>query len=362
MNEKTKIPADKEIVGEACAWLAQIESGSLSGADMAALREWISRSPAHAREIRAVAELSGSLSVLSELTTPLAAASGAASSLRKSKPLRAFAAPALAALAIFAVAAVMFIAWRQPGGSAPEIYRTAIGEYRSLDLTDGTVVKLNTNTQIEVDYSKDERRVRLVNGEALVDVAKNPDRPFIVYSDAAVAEAVGTSFALRLRDQITELSVVEGAVAFFRLPETIDAATDQARQNAAKNAELLQKQARVILRAGQSLTSDDIPAKGDVLDGAEIPVITQRDIQRRLSWTEGLLDFSQTPLREVVTEVTRHNDVSIEIADPALEDVKLGGIFRTGDVEPLLEALEGLGIDVERRSDGVILLHTAKTD
>lgn len=356
MKKETEITPDKEIIGEASAWVAQIESGALSGADMAALREWMSRSPAHRREIRAIAELSGALSALTELADPVAAASGARSEARKSLSRPAFAAPALAACAIIVAAAVFaFASLRPASGDGPNIYRTAVGEYRSVDLEDGTTIELNTNTQIEVDYEKNERRVRLVNGEALFEVAKNPDRPFIVYSDAAVAEAVGTSFVLRLRDRITELSVVEGAVAFFKLPETMDAAAARVKES----ADLLKAPARVVLRAGQTLSSDAIPPEGGAPGGPGIATITERDIQRKLSWTEGLLDFSQTSLEEVVAEVTRHNDISIEIADPSLKDVKFGGIFRTGDVEPLLEALEGLGVDVERRENGEIVLHKA---
>lgn len=354
------INAGSDITAEACAWIAQLESGDLSGADLAALREWISRSPAHKQELREVAAFSGQLSIFTELAEPLAVAAGRNSVLRRPAWRRIFGAPAMAAgVTAFAVA-IAVIAFLPFNSPSPSIYRTAVGEYQALELTDGTTVQLNTDSQIEVDYRESERRVRLIYGEVLFDVTSNPSRPFVVYSNAAVAEAVGTSFVVRLRNSVTELAVVEGVVAFSRLAGTLqepslDVQTDQA-PGAAKQTDIAPP--RVLVRAGQTLSSSAIPDDHKAAD-AIIPTITQRDIQRKLSWTEGLLDFSETPLEEVIAEVTRHNNVSIEIEDPELKKLTFGGMFRTGDVDPLLEALAGLDIEVVRLENDRILLRKA---
>ena len=360
MKNRPDIETDSEIVSEACAWVAQIESGAMSASDMAALREWMERSPVHAREIRSVAALSGRLSVLTELAPALEASAGVHSKLRK-QPQRRFVTPAVAVIMLVITAGALLTLLHTPAAiDAPTIYQTAIGEYETIVLDDGTSVSLNTDSQIEVAFSESERRVRMINGEALFEVAPNPTWPFVVYSDTAVAEAVGTSFVLRLRDAITELAVVEGAVAFSSLT-VMDASADRT-PNAAVPAEperLLQDIERVVVTAGQTLTSGDIPKLVAEQGAPDLSILSDREIQRRLSWTEGFLEFSQTPLETVVAELTRHNDVTIEIADPSLKSLKFGGIFRTGDVDELLDALSGLGVAVEQQDDKTYRLLSA---
>lgn len=355
MSDSLNITPAAEITVEACAWVAQLETGRLSASDIAALREWMARSPQHAREIKGIAEHSGDLSLLTDMAEPMAAV--IESGLRR--PAWRLRAPrlAFAAVAAMAFALVVSITLINPISTDSAIYKTAIGEIQSIELPDGTTVKLNTASQIEIDFTKMQRRVRLVSGEALFDVAHNSARPFKVYAGETVSEAIGTSFVVRLRNTVTELAVVEGMVAFSNLAQSVRPADTQAVTP--EIAEPASGQ-RVIVNAGNILTSTQIGEAELANAPVELPVIETREIQRKLSWTEGLFDFSQTPLDEVVAEITRHHDVSIEIVDPDLRALRFGGMFRTGDVESLLEALEGLGLVVEHVSDDVILLHKAE--
>lgn len=355
-----QIDADSEITTEACAWVAQVESGNLTGSDIAALREWMSRSPAHKKEIHLISKLSSQLSILTELTEPMMDASAQHNNLRKrpwvsisSRPRLVTAYASLAAAAFFAT--YLFIDTLL----APvEIYRTAVGQYQTIKLSDGSEVKLNTDSQIEVDYSSKIRRVRLIHGEALFNVAKNPLRPFVVYSDQAKAEALGTSFIVRLRDALTEIAVIEGVVAFSKIAETFRVTEDTDQAAVTESGRVTAVDFRqVIVTAGQAITSSDIPKGMSSNERFEAPTLTIREFQRKLSWTEGLFDFSGTRLEEVVQEISRHNNVTIEIADPGLKDLEFGGMFRTGDVESLLEALEGMNIEVVRDGLGRIELH-----
>lgn len=365
MKSQSTIEPNGEITSEACAWVAQLDSGQLSSSDMAALREWMGRSPAHAREIRSIAELSGQLAVLTDLSDVLEKSAGVTHELRRRQrsPWRhaqAFA----AALAFVIVAGVLVSALVFNTSASQEIYKTAVGEYLTIALSDGTEVSLNTDSQIKVDFNEDERRIRLINGEVLFDVASNPNRPFVVYSDTAVAEAVGTSFVVRLKNTVTELAVVEGIVAFSMLPPSIDVRVNRDITDALRNetAQVRGLGRGVMVKAGQALTSLDLEITDEKAPVQEITVLTERDLLRKLSWTDGFLEFSQTPLEDVVEELTRHNPVTIEIADPDLRELEFGGIFRTGDVEQLLSALEGLGVVVERKGDNQYQLKTAEAD
>lgn len=361
MNTHSTIETNSEITSEACAWIAQLESGDLSASDLETLREWMSRSPSHAQEVRNIAELSGQLAVLTDLAPALEASAGVGHELRRPRRKFRMAAPAFAAaFALLIVSGALISVSLFRTDATPEIYKTAVGEYRTITLADGTDVSLNTDSQIEVDFNDDERRIRLINGEALFEVASNPKRPFVVYSDTAVAEAVGTSFVVRLREAVTELAVVEGLVAFSKLPMSIEISAKRRPDEPLPENSLAEAPIeRVIVKAGQALTTADLTTRASETVTQDIPVLTERDLQRKLSWTDGFLEFSETPLVDVVEELTRHNAVSIEIVDPDLKELKFGGIFRTGDVEQLLGALEGLGVVVEREGDNQYLLRTA---
>src|SRR5690606_1132157 len=93
------------------------------------------------------------------------------------------------------------------------VYSTAIGEHRSLALADGSTVDLNSRTRIRVRYDERERRIELVEGQALFGVAKDAARPFVVESNGTRIRAVGTQFDVYKRRSGTRVTVIEGTVA-----------------------------------------------------------------------------------------------------------------------------------------------------
>jgi transmembrane sensor len=93
-------------------------------------------------------------------------------------------------------------------------YVTVDGAQRTVVLDDGSKVRLNANTSIDVDMAADERRVTLRRGEAYFEVAIDRRRPFVVATPRCTATAFGTSFALALRVQPHRDAVIvtQGAV------------------------------------------------------------------------------------------------------------------------------------------------------
>src|SRR3954470_6159342 len=119
---------------------------------------------------------------------------------------------------IAASVGAMFVAF-PPAWRALTIrnYETRIGETRIVPLDDGSVVTLNTDSKIEVEYTEERRGITLVKGEALFDVAKNKARPFIVDAGGATVRAVGTSFSVTfLPNRPIQVLVREGEVEFKR--------------------------------------------------------------------------------------------------------------------------------------------------
>lgn len=342
-----------QIETEACAWLAQLETGDLSQEDLAGFREWVSRSPRHALAIREIAALSADLNILTELNGPLFALSKERGrqdeAARRARGWVVALKSAAAFSIIFALALVGYLQFASPK-AVQEFYSTGIGEYQTIALSDGSAIKLNTNTAVEVVYEAKRRQIRLAKGEAFFDVAHDPSRPFLVLAGAHYARAIGTAFVVRLQNDSTELIVTDGVVEFSRGSPSLTVPLANKPRSAESGILAGGADAPLLVEAGYEATSR-------TADQQAKPVrLSPRAQEQRLSWTEGLFDFSDTPLSEVISEISRHTDIEIEIADAALNDVKFGGVFRVADIDVLLDSLPSVGVTVEYMSDKKVLL------
>jgi transmembrane sensor len=196
----------REVDLAAAAWAARVDRG-LSSAEEAGLTAWLAGDP---RRQGAYAKALGI-----SLHTRRAAALGpdyqpsefSAPWARLSR--RSLVAGVGGALAAGAAAAVAVTA----GLTRSARYSTRLGEVRTVALQDGSVVTLNTQSTIDVAYSRRDRRIQLISGEALFDVAKDASRPFLVSAGLAEVRAVGTSFTVsRVGAEPVEVMVREGVV------------------------------------------------------------------------------------------------------------------------------------------------------
>jgi len=342
-----------DVRAEASAWIAQLETGDLTRADIEAFREWVQRSPRHGKEIRALAQMSAELNSLTDLAGPLRSAAkhyqGVVEYKNSRWPSRTLWLAPLAIALLFVGFLVNRPSAVDPVQNLPRIIATEIGEYHKQVLPDGSTVALNTNSQLEIEYTRTRRSVRLLRGEVLFTVMKNPDRPFVVYVGDKFIEALGTAFVVRLEADSFELAVTEGNVRLAQLKESgIDTdlsaegdhnPTADTRYSVGIKSQAGAATAPIVLQAGQRIS---VQAHNTKLEDTilEVKAVTAVELRRKLAWQEGLLDFSDTPLEMVIREVSRHTTLKIKIADPELRKLKFGGMFRTGDVTPLFKALE----------------------
>src|SRR5262249_46787455 len=91
-------------------------------------------------------------------------------------------------------------------------FSTRHGEQQTHRLADGSVLHLNTDTAVTVQYSKTERQVEITSGQAGFEVVHEPERPFHVFAGPAEVIDLGTKFDVRLRSDSTVVTVVEGRV------------------------------------------------------------------------------------------------------------------------------------------------------
>jgi transmembrane sensor len=99
-----------------------------------------------------------------------------------------------------------------------------------------------------------------------------------------------------------------------------------------------------------SLTIPSVPRTSPVI------VVPLKEVEDRLAWRIPRLEFSGTPLTEVVAMINRHNTQQLVIADPLLESLALSGIVRADKVDALLALLQSeFGVKCERGADTIIL-------
>jgi transmembrane sensor len=214
-------------------------------------------------------------------------------------------------------------------------------ESRRLTLPDGSVVDLNAGAKIEVAFTTEERRVRLVSGEAHFTVAKNPARPFIVAAGSVAVRAVGTAFSVQLGDQQVDVLVTEGRVQVAQ-PESVNPAPSGMRDDS---------MAPLVLLAGQRAT---IATSASIAPA--VAAVSPTEMERALAWQGVRLEFADMPLADVAAEFNRHNQRQLAV-DPAVAGLRVGGNFRADNVDAFVRLLESsFGVAAELRADGATVL------
>jgi len=380
MQAVVDFPNRDAIETEACAWIAQLDGDRTpSEEDIAALKEWMRRSPIHQQELLRLAELWGDLNILTELAVPAEtkgahpARTLAARLKQKNATFWQYLGNGLTPAYRMSMALVTIIGlsfwYNQQISPVHLTYSTAPGEQRLATLPDGSTLQLNTATQVEIDYSKDLRKIRLLKGEAHFQVAHNRNRPFEVYAGDGVVRAVGTAFSVYLKNRDVEVTVTEGRVELAALmpptssltpstPPTAPAADQGPANSSPGNSQPAAtdppvKMALATLEAGQTTTF------GQVVQ--PVKKLNSTDVMRKLSWRDGMLIFSGESLEEVVQQVSRYTNLSIVIADPDIRDVRIGGYFQVGKTDAMFDALEtSFGVQVERISSTEVQLSRAE--
>jgi transmembrane sensor len=248
----------------------------------------------------------------------------------KSSPRWFGVAASIAAVGLIVGTTIWYQNFRMP------IYATTFGEQRSITLTDGSVIDINSRSKIRVRYSAQERDVDLLEGQALFQVAKNPARPFLVSTATTQVRAVGTEFDVNQKQGGTVVSVVEGRVAVqltTDLPQVTAAHQDESgtRQPGSRG------NAAIFLAAGEQVL---VTTKA--MHRAAHP-----NIAIATSWTQRQLEFESASLSEVAEEFNRYNERQLVIEDPTLYDFHISGVFSSSDPGSLVRFLrERPGVQV----------------
>jgi transmembrane sensor len=333
---------------QAANWLVSIEEG-LTPEERVQLEHWLAADPAHAQALMRMAEHWDGFDELAELADILP--------LNRRTQRQGFTLKlAVAAAAVLViVASGLFFAWNRgeragvesasiaaASGSSrsatidggAEIgnsrkLQTFVGQQLTVPLADGSVVTLNTNTSLDVQYFDAERRITLNRGEAIFSVAHDTARPFRVHAGERMVQAVGTVFNVKLesKDDV-RVTVTEGKVKVVDRPTAA--------------------QPELFVSAGESAVLSEAKP--------QIRRIETAQIEASQAWQHGVLIYQGETLDTVIADVSRYTNVRFSIADDSIRNKRVGGVFRAGDVDGLLLALrESFGIEPRREGDVIVL-------
>jgi len=323
-----KRPSEAEAIeAQAAAWLAEKDAG-LSSEAAAKFAAWCSADRRHAAAVRRLERTWRALQALRDYR-PNARAHPDPDLLspgRQPSLGRFFAAIALPFAALLAFAAAWW--WTSTAARTEhtdgQSYATTGGGYQRVALEDGSVVELNSNTDIRVSYSPTERHVVLSRGEAHFTVAKNQHRPFWVTADGVTVRAVGTAFDVRVAPQGIEVLVTAGTVQLGRA--------------ASPSLNPPPSPATPLVSAGWRATVSRIETAIPSVEKVGSPVV--RDL---LAWQGPRLVFVEMPLGEVIEQFNQRNQVQLSLADPDLAKMPVGGSFAADNVETFVRLLSSNG-------------------
>lgn len=252
---------------------------------------------------------------------PVSGESMRAGNLHRLQRARSRFVPLMAAAGILflVIAASIFVTLQLWEEAEPQIYTTSDVEQRIITLSDGSVVRLNRNSLLEVpaDFRENSGTIRL-RGEAFFDVVHDPSRPFEVHVDEAIVRVLGTSFSVKRGEEVL-VAVREGAVSL-------------------RHSELEERSA-VTLRSGHLgvLSSD----------GRQVS-IEQTEIENYLSWMNGYLRFESMPFDQVVQQLERIYGIGYELEDPTICELLLTVYTERMEKEEVVETI-ALALDLEYR-------------
>ncbi|PSS53798.1 FecR domain-containing protein [Pseudomonas sp. BBP2017] len=308
MNSK---PVSTRVLDAAIAWQLCLDSGRGSADERAEFARWHAANEEHARAWMQLGMLDQRFS---------AAAGPARQALLQSRAsLRQRVRKIGSGVASLALV-VGLLSWAsayQSVGYWLADQRTATGEQRSLRLTDGTLISLNTHSAVDIRFDEQERLIVLHEGEVSIETGHKDDRPFIVATEDGRMRALGTRFLVKVEEQGTRLSVLQSAVA----AKPQDSGDEQILH---EGQQVLMSHDRLGQIAGLSLGAD--------------------------AWTRGMLVVDNVRLSELIDELGRYRSGYLGVA-PEVANLRITGSFPLNDTDlALTSLLPTLPVQIEQHT------------
>jgi len=213
-------------------------------------------------------------------------------------------------------------------------YVTRTGESRVVTFQEGSVAYLNTRTELRWVGTGEDRRVALVNGEALFDVVHDPAHPFRVILDGSEIRVLGTRFNVyRKPSGETIVTVLEGTV--------------EVRGFGSGEGGSGRSEWKRTLHADQQIEYVPLGLVHETHETVALDAV---------KWRTGLLKFNDVPMPDVLDELTRYTDQRILIRDPRLAEIHMSGALGVRDVRKALKHIQDLAPVEVNENNGMFTL------
>lgn len=295
-------------------WFVRRHREEWRASDEREFQAWLGADPRHGEAYRQWESRWAALDAISPETVATWRSGFAGN--RPAPTRRGFLRPAFAMAAAGMAMGGGYLGWRhlQAQPVFEQAFATRRGQQLDVPLPDGTRLRLDTATRIEIRLFRDRREVTLLDGQAVFAVQSDAGRPFDVLAGPLRVRVVGTRFAVRYTPGIAgadgaRVSVEEGKVHVMR-------------KEAAKEG--------VFLVAGQQVESD---ALGLMAAVSSVPG------EGIAPWREHRLSFVDTPLWRALAELERYGSTGLVVKDPVVAALRLSGTFDPRDARTLRRAL-----------------------
>jgi transmembrane sensor len=321
MSPASSKPVSSSVLDAAIAWQLSLDSGN--PVEREEFAKWHAAHEEHARAWRQLGMLDQRFSVASG-PARTALLQSRASIRRRVRKLGSGVASLVAVIGLALFAGDRYL----PIDYWLADQRTATGEQRTLRLTDGTLINLNTHSAVDVRFDEKQRLVVLQEGEILVETGHGDARPFIVETREGSLRALGTRFLVRREDDGTRLSVLQSAVA--------------AHPQSSPEEQILHEGQQVLMR------------------GNGLGPITALNLGAD-AWTRGMLVVDNARLEDLVHELARYRRGHLGLA-PEIADLRITGSFPLYDTDKALNALlPTLPVQIEQHTPWWVTMAKAQT-
>jgi transmembrane sensor len=314
-----------DIEQQAAHWFLTMQQAHVSAEDKAAFMIWLKEKPEHQSEYFRLRKIWQALPVaLEQAQAQLAAKDSATKPGLLTTKKSFFRRWVYGAAACLSLLVMLLQPWSSP--LPTEHYYTKAGEMKLFTLSDGSTIKLNTQSKVLVQYSNEQRFINLVKGEAYFVVAKAQNRPFIVKHKDYEFTALGTEFLLRATNAI-QLIVTEHSVGV--------------KSNQGKATTVEEGLGLTFAKNWQPMAIETI--------------------EHLLAWRQQKLVFSQQPLKQVLAELERYIPGNIHLSDISMAQEPVTGNFNLAQPEEVITTIaEVLGLKIYQSKSGDYFLGSHK--
>ncbi|SDI16352.1 FecR family protein [Pseudomonas flavescens] len=290
--------ASEPLIDEAAHWCTRMHADDRTPEECADFDKWLHSDPRHAAEYRAMLEIW-------QVSEHLPRQYHRAAPPRRQRLGR----PAMACAAVLCLAVAGLLGWQQ--GLLPDHVQRlqADTQVQQVTLADGSRVELNRGTTLWFANFRDQRSVTLKEGEAFFEVRHDAEHPFVVHAGAGSVTVTGTRFNVwKYQDQVV-VTLSEGSVK-------VQSRSDRSDQT--------------------TYLTPGLQARYGA-DG-KLPTLAAASASA-LAWRDGKLILDNLTLAEALPQINRYLDKPVVLADSAVAEMRIGGIYNTNDVAGLVRML-----------------------